>query len=295
MMKRLLAMLLLLCLFPALVLAEEAAPPVVVDLINHPETEWAFADGAKILEVLFPRVIGADACFLRYDGKVLLVDAGTPGQHDRIADALDFLGIDHVDTGFNSHPHDDHIGGFDVLNQSATLGELYITFPEDYNRTMENTMKAMKAQGVPVKTAVDSDLIPFGDVRLEVIQRSEYWFPDNDASAMLRLDYGDRSMMLTADVSIAGQNSLLKTTPEKLDVDVFKYPHHGVGVAGWNFLTHLSPEFGVVTNNHYSKDIKDVLRDAKRRNITLVLTEYGMVRLRTDGCIWVVDQLPMDE
>lgn len=290
MLKRMLATLVLLCLLPVFAFAEEAA--AVINLVADPQAEWAFEEGAEILEVYFPPVRGADACILRFGGRVMLIDAATVGQHDRVAAALRYLGIDHVDTGFNTHPHDDHIGGFDVLYQAATMGELYITFPEDANNNIKNTLRAMAEQNIPVKTAADGDLLPFGDVRLEVIKRDVYWFAENDCSAMIRLDYGDRSLLLTADVDRDGQNNLLDTAPEKLDVDIFKYPHHGVRPAGWNFLKHMSAELTVITNSR--SRVKDTRKDAERRDIDLLYTSDGMVRMRTDGHIWVVDQIELD-
>lgn len=143
-----------------------------------------------------------------------------------------------------------------------------------------------------MKTAGDGDLIPFGDVRLEVIKRDVNWFTENDCSAMIRLDYGDRSLLLTADVDRDCQNNLLETAPEKLDVDIFKYPHHGVRPAGWNFLKHMSAELTVITNSRYSA--KDARKDAEKRGITPIYTANGLVRLRTDGHIWVVDQIKLD-
>ena len=291
MLKRLLAMFVMICLLPVLALAAESS--VVVDLVNHPEAEWAFEEGASILEVFFPPVQGADCCILRYDGQTMMVDAATPGQHARVAAALAYAGIDRINTGFNTHTHDDHIGGFDILHQAAALDELIIVFPQDHSNNMKRTMRAMQEQGIPVKSAANGDLIPFGDVRLEVIKRDVSWFAENDQSAMLRLDYGERSLLLTADVDRDCQNNLLETAPEKLDVDIFKYPHHGVRPAGWNFLSHMSPEMAIITNSRFNQNVKVVRKDAEKRGITPICTSEGMVRLRTDGRIWVVDQIKL--
>ena len=282
----------ILCLLPVYASAEENTQSVVIDLVNHPEAEWAFEEGAEILEVVFPPVQGADACILRLGDNVMMIDSATPGQHARVAAALEWMGITHVDTGFNTHPHDDHIGGFDVLYQAATLGELYITFPEDANNNIKRTLRAMEEQNIPVKKAADGDLLPFGDVKLEVIKRDVSWFTENDRSAMIRLDYGERSLLLTADVDRDAQNNLLETAADKLDVDIFKYPHHGVRPAGWNFLKHMSPELTVITNKRYS--VKEARKDAEKRGITPLYTANGLVRLRTDGYIWVVDQFALD-
>lgn len=292
MLKRMLAALVLICLIPVLAIAQEAS--VVVNLIANPEAEWTFEDGAQILEIFFPPVHGADCCILRLGEETLMVDAATPGQHARVAAALRYAGIDHINTGFNTHPHDDHIGGFDILHQAATMDELIITYPDDFNNNMKRTMRAMKEQGIPVKSAANGDLIPFGDVKLEVIKRDVSWFTENDQSAMIRLDYGERSLLLTADVDRDGQNNLLETAPEKLDVDIFKYPHHGIRPAGWNFIKHMSPELTVITNNRFNKDVKVTRKEAEKRGVTPVCTSEGMVYLRTDGRIWVVDQIKLD-
>lgn len=292
MLKRMLAALVLICLIPVLAVAQEAS--VVVNLIANPEAEWTFEDGAQILEIFFPPVRGADCCILRLGEETLMVDAATPGQHARVAAALRYAGIDHINTGFNTHPHDDHIGGFDILHQAATMDELIITYPDDFNNNMKRTMRAMKEQGIPVKSAANGDLIPFGDVKLEVIKRDVSWFTENDQSAMIRLDYGERSLLLTADVDRDGQNNLLETAPEKLDVDIFKYPHHGVRPAGWNFIKHMSPELTVITNNRFNKDVKVTRKEAEKYGVTPVCTSEGMVYLRTDGRIWVVDQIKLD-
>lgn len=290
MLKRMLATFAVLCLLPVFAAAQQ--PSVVVDLVTHPEAEWAFAEGAEILEIFFPPVRGADCCILRLGDRTLMIDAATPGQHARVAAALAYAGIDHINTGFNTHPHDDHIGGFDILYQAASMDELYITYPADFNNNMKRTMRAMEEQNIPVKTAGNGDLIPFGDVRLEVIQRWESWFTENDRSAMIRLDYGERSLLMTADIDRDCQNNLLETAPEKLDVDIFKYPHHAVRPAGWNFLKHMSAELTVITNKRYS--VKDARKDAEKRGITPLYTANGLVRLRTDGHIWVVDQIELD-
>lgn len=109
---------------------------------------------------------------------------------------------------------------------------------------------------------------------------------------MIRLDYGERSLLLTGDVDRDCQNNLLKTVPEKLDVDIFKYPHHGVRPAGWNFLEHMSPELAVITNTR--SRVKDARKDAEKRGIATLFTAEGLVRLRTDGHIWVVDQMEIN-
>ena len=115
----------------------------------------------------------------------------------------------------------------------------------------------------------------------------------NDRSAVMRLQFGQRTALFCADAENRLQRRLAEVIPpEKLDVDIFKYPHHGVRPAGWNFLEHMSPELAVITNTR--SRVKDARKDAEKRGFATLFTAEGLVRLRTDGHIWVVDQMEIN-
>ena len=48
----------------------------------------------------------------------------------------------------------------------------------------------------------------------------------------------------------------------------------------------------MITNSRYS--VKETRKDADRKKLPQIYTAAGMVRLRTDGEIWVVDQIPLE-
>lgn len=288
MLKRLFALVMLLAFLPACALAEGH----VINLIQKPDTQWAFREGAPILELFFPPVKGADACIVRMGDEVMMIDAATAGQRARVKAALEYAQVDRVNVAFNTHPHDDHIVGFQYVPETAAIDKMIITFPEDANFHMESTLDVMRAMGVPVETVGNGDVLRMGEVEMEVIQSSTSWFTENNRSAMLKIRYGDRTILMAADVELDGQNELLKTRPEILKADILKYPHHGVAIAGWNFLKHVGAEVAVITHSRYST--KNVRKDAKKRRLPLVFTGDGMIRLRSDGEIWVVDQIPLD-
>lgn len=101
--KLLLLLLMMAMLLPTFAMAET---PVVVNLVENPDAEYHFEDGAKILEIVFPRVYSSDCILLRYDGMVMMIDASTKNatMRNRIYTACDTLGIDHIDIAYNSHP-----------------------------------------------------------------------------------------------------------------------------------------------------------------------------------------------
>ena len=160
--KLLLLLLMMAMLLPTFAMAET---PVIVNLVENPDAEYHFEDGAKILEIVFPRVYSSDCILLRYDGMVMMIDASTKNatMRNRIYTACDTLGIDHIDIAYNSHPHDDHIDGFQFVNEYAPISKFLITFPEDFNARMKSAVKFMKANNIPIEQIGNVDTFTQGE------------------------------------------------------------------------------------------------------------------------------------
>ena len=160
--KLLLLLLMMAMLLPTFAMAET---PVIVNLVENPDAEYHFEDGAKILEIVFPRVYSSDCILLRYDGMVMMIDASTKNatMRNRIYTACDTLGIDHIDIAYNSHPHDDHIDGFQFVNEYAPISKFLITFPEDFNARMKSAVKFMKANNIPIEQIGNGDTFTLGE------------------------------------------------------------------------------------------------------------------------------------
>ncbi|TNJ63515.1 MBL fold metallo-hydrolase [Paenibacillus hemerocallicola] len=60
------------------------------------------------------------------DGKTMLIDAGTPAVGPQVVTYLDRLGIDKIDIAVNTHPHPDHIGGFESVFRAKTVDLFYL-------------------------------------------------------------------------------------------------------------------------------------------------------------------------
>lgn len=291
-MKRMLALLtvLLLCM-PCLA---AGAAPCIIDRTAAPEAAYSFREGVPLLEVVFPAIEGCDAFILRCGDATMLVDCGTNVQAANVAAMLDSLGISNVQHAFNTHPHNDHITGFQFLPEHIALERFYITFPDDWNSTMRSTVKHIRQKNIPVETVGDGYVFRLGEATATVIQRAKKNFATNDRSAMLMVRYGRRSLLLSADVELAAQNELLRNPPEGgLKADVLKYPHHGVAKAGWNFFAQVDPELCIVTSK--LKQIPETVKDCKKKEVPLISTAHTPLLLRTDGEIWVLEELPLPQ
>lgn len=296
-MKRLITLLLILFLLPVSVLAED---PVLVDRTNNLTEEYVFPEGTDVLEVVFPRIYSSDCAIIRFGNEVMMIDASTsnPTMVERIRTAMNSMSVDHIDTAFNSHPHDDHLDGFPFVQDYAPIGRFVTAFPADFNGRMKALTAFAAEHDIPVVQVTDGDVLTLGahgEVTLTVIQRwiNPKWGA-NDLSAMLLIRYGDRTMLFTGDVEHRAEQAMINDPPAcGLKADIIKYPHHGQQPLVNGFFNAVSPELAIMTGAY------EVMENGKqyltRHGVPYLLSFRGLTRLRTDGTTWVVDYMHEDD
>lgn len=262
----------------------------IVDLISHPDASYSFDENAEILEVVFPQVHGADACILRCGGKTMLVDAGREDMGERVGEALALMGITEIDYGFCSHAHADHIMGFISLPESVSIRTMLMSCDENRNTYSKRITRELQKDGTTFEMIGNGDVLRLGQAELQVWQ--EYTAADslafNDESAMLFIRFGERTLFLTGDIEARAQLKLLRDHQETgIHADVMKCPHHGHQGMKDDFLTAASPELTIITAHEYPA--RTGIAQLKRFGLPYLSTWYGILRLRTDGHIWVLD------
>lgn len=294
-MKRLAAWLMLCVLLGRSAWAEESAP-VLIDRTGELTEEYRFPDGTQVLEIVFPRVYSSDCAIVRFGYDVMLIDASddTPLMQRRVRSALNAMGVDYIDIAFNSHPHHDHLNGFGEVVKSRPIGRLVLTFPEDYNRKSVRASQDFAARGIPIEHAADGDVFCLGageEVVIRVLQRNDTGtWTTNDRSALLHIQYGERSILFAADIELPAQRSYAADPPDGgIQADILKYPHHGKDALSDLFLRAVSPSLCILTSA--DKSLTGGKQYLHTRGIPYLLTYAGLTRLRTDGQVWVADYL----
>ncbi len=282
-----LALMLMIC--PMASLAEEAAP-ILVDRINSPKehADFAFAEDAPLFEVIFPQILNCDAIYLRFGEESMLVDCATQGQAVRILNMCRQLGITHIDRVINTHPHEDHLGGFQNLIKEVSVGELWINYPENCNPHMTNAVAAARRADIPVYTYEDGDVFTLGGATIEAWMLPNNMDRLNDTSAQLFITYGERTFLMAADLVRDGQKAFVELKGDKLDADILKYPHHGKEPLVKAYQEAVSPLFVIVTNNHTKTEGYKAIRSS---GIPRAYTVPGFVYLSTDGKTWIADRI----
>jgi competence protein ComEC len=116
---------------------------------------------------------------------------------------------------------------------------------------------------------------------------------DNNNSLVLRLRWGDASLLLTGDVEAEAERLLLGSS-QPLQADVLKVAHHGSGGSTTaEFLAAVDPDYAVLSvgaDNRFGHPQTAVLeRLGALGDVTVLRTdEQGTVEFVTDGRqMWV--------
>ena len=187
-------------------------------------------------------------------GKTMLIDAGYPSDffvgdvsygENQVPSILKGRGIRTIDWLMASHPHRGHIGGMPeiILSQDIEVGQLLWSplVDETILRTegataavrMAHDLLASCAQrDIPVIEVKQGDLFDLGNgVACEILAaaepESEVYSYVNNNSIVMRLAYGDFSMMFTGDAQFIEEDRILRLGKD-LSTDVLKLGHHGV-------------------------------------------------------------------
>lgn len=279
----------LLMLFALLLSGFACAEEVIIhNKISNPEDDYAFPEDAKLLEIYFPKIYDCDSAFIRYGEYTMLLDCGGVlwGEVDSM---LKRLGVEELTYAFLSHPHSDHMYGFQFILADIRPKEFLHSFPEV---TVHNDVaaakvyKALHELDLPFRMIYHGDTLDFGDVKMSVFQRTEEELSGNNLSSMLKIELGDRSILFTADIQMDAQR-LYVADNAPIQADIMKYPHHGYNQMQPRFLEAVDPSLVIVTSAPAFAEGVGILRNEK---IPFHYTNLGIMRLATDGNVWTLER-----
>jgi beta-lactamase superfamily II metal-dependent hydrolase len=231
-------------------------------------------------------------------GKAALVDAGNPGTGKKVVDGMNRYGVKQIDLLIATHAHADHIGGADEVINATTVRSVLDSKVPNTTKNYQDFLAAIDAKGVEYIGAEPDKTFDLGDgVQIRVLAPIQPFFTKdqlrsggnepNANSVVVRLDYGDFSMLLTGDAEAQTEERMMGKG-EDISTKILKVGHHGSKYASSeDFLRRGKFEAAVISDgadNRYGHPSQEALDRFKALGIKVYRTDLqGEITITSKG------------
>lgn len=238
---------------------------------------------------------GDSALITMPDGTTLLVDGGgnTTEASRRIGETVvsEYLwwrGLSEVDYVLATHADTDHIDGLnDVLKNFPVRSALVARRPANDPEFLKfsHTLTATNTHAEVIQAG---DVIRFGSVELSMLWPSVAGEQStNNDSIVLRLKFGEHSILLTGDIEKLAERALVESNQD-LNTTVVKVPHHGSKTSSTDdFVRATQPTLAIISvgrNSMYGHPHPEVVERWQANGATVLTTgECGTITITSDG------------
>jgi competence protein ComEC len=215
-----------------------------------------------------------------------------PGE-EAVSPYLWSRGFQKLDVVALTHAHQDHLGGLAAILENFHVGKLWIG-REVSSAALKRLEQIARVHKIPVEHELRGKVFSWDGVRgeflwPEVTIENGVTTAKNDDSLVLRLQYGDRTILLPGDAERQAEQAILaENGAEAMHSDVLKIGHHG----GKNsttqpFLDAVRPQIGIISvgeTNPYGHPSPEVLERLEAAGVRILRTDRdGAVHVLTDG------------
>ncbi len=248
------------------------------------------------LSIMVIDVGQGDAILIKFpDNQTALIDAGDlnpffDNGERVIIPLLRYLGIKKIDYGFISHLDADHYGGFLSLLYYGMIDEIFKPPPDGSEK--DNRLEKFLAQLNVNVNYYTREIYELGGARLYILndEKDDFYnsLSSNDKSGMMKLVYGDISILFTGDVEKKAEQYYVNKYSHFLNSDVLKVAHHGSKTSTIeSFINLVKPELSLISvgvKNKFNHPSDEVIERIKNQGSEIHRTdESGALLYHCNG------------
>jgi competence protein ComEC len=200
------------------------------------------------------------------------------------------LGLDVVAL---THAHQDHLGGLAAIVENFRVAQLWIA-REVSVPALARLEELARERRVPIEHELHGKSFRWDGIEgeflwPEIVSEEVAPFAKNNDSLVLRLRYGNETVLLPGDAEKQVEREILSAnSAEAMRADVLKIGHHGSKNSTTpEFLTAVQPRVGIISageDNPYGHPSPELLERLENAGIRILRTDRdGAVQIMTDG------------
>jgi competence protein ComEC len=230
-------------------------------------------------------------------GETLLYDTGNwRDDGEYVLDYLRARDVTRIDYLVTSHADADHVGGHAAVidyyeTQAGGVGAVYDPGIAAATLTYERYLDAIERHDVTLYRTLAGDEIPMAGASVQVLSPPEGYLAGserNENSLVLRIEYGNVSVLLPGDAERDGERYLTRNDDGALNATILAAGHHGSNSStGPRLLAATTPRVVVVQSAYdspYGHPHRPLLARLAERGIPTYWTGvHGTVVFETDG------------
>ncbi len=211
----------------------------------------------------------------------MLIDAGNNDDGPKVISYIKDQGISKLDIVIGTHPHEDHIGGLDMVINTYAIGQVIMPKVSHTTKTYKDVLTAIQKKGLKITTAKPGLSLDLGpEVKTTVLAPVETGYEElNNYSVVIRMVYEQISFLFTGDAEKLSEDQILASGAE-LSSTVLKVGHHGSSSSSSQaFLEKVKPQYAVIMTgkqNEYGHPHQETIKK---------LNDSGIYRTDQNGTI----------
>lgn len=258
-------------------------------------------------EVYFIDCGQGDSFLIKSKGKYALIDLG--GKTSSVKKFLDEnVPNKKLDYVFITHLHKDHLADIKSVLKEYRIKNFVITKNVEYNekkkgiskfiptilKEIDENIKANSIELLEIGHCIKEDCHTYllGNTKLEILAPTVNMNDLNDNSLVIKLNYGENSILFTGDIGEKGEFNLIKyLKSHRIDLSssILKVAHHGSKTSSsLEFLKGVKPKFSIISYGEGNRSclpdyetverldmFSQVLSTNRNGNIKITLPEKG--------------------